>query len=292
MPMKNPEDIFPDGNLLLRVEQESVSYVEKLFSHNLINKHIKEGFLCLSSLEYDLSRVKVADLKGFLSAHDLKVSGKKADLIARIIENVSTNDIRALAPDSYYLLTPKGKVAKEEWQEAERLAEQEERAERQRKRIEEMEVYAPLIASKDFATAIKLSRPENVSSWGLDVHPEAIYHCLHDLNLLEREYILAAVDYAILESDLRTVINDMACLEYTMDEEMVWKVIAGTNSYTAILPGGCFTKYQVHSRPGKFHCDHCQSFDGKIFSVDEAKIGVTLPPFCNSCHCYVTRISE
>ena len=114
MPDKNPEDIFPNGNLLFQVERESASSAEKLFNHNLIDKHIKEGFLCFSSLEYDLSCVKVADLKELLSAHDLKVSGKKADLIARIIENVSTNDIRALAPDSYYLLTPKGKAAKEE----------------------------------------------------------------------------------------------------------------------------------------------------------------------------------
>ena len=126
MPSKNSEDIFPDGNLLLRVERKSVSYAEKIFDHNSIDKHIEEGFISLSTLEYDLSCVKVADLKGFLSDHNLKVSGKKADLISRIIDNISTNDIRALAPDSYYLLTPKGKVAKEEWQEAERLAEQEE----------------------------------------------------------------------------------------------------------------------------------------------------------------------
>ena len=105
MPMKNPEDVFPNGNLLLRVERESMSYAEKIFDHNLIDKHVQEGFLCLSSLEYDLSCVKVTDLKGFLSAHDLKISGKKADLITRIIENVSTNDIRTLVPDSYLLLT-------------------------------------------------------------------------------------------------------------------------------------------------------------------------------------------
>lgn len=291
--MKNPEDIFPDGNLLLRVEQESVSYVEKLFSHNLINKHIKEGFLCLSSLEYDLSRVKVADLKGFLSAHDLKVSGKKADLIARIIENVSTNDIRALAPDSYYLLTPKGKVAKEEWQEAERLMEQKERAELQQKRIAEMETLAPLIASKNFETVTELLRPGNVISSSSDVYPEAIYRCLQDLDFLEHKYMLVAVDYAILGSDLRTIIDDLAYCGYSMEEKIVWQIIAGTRSYVDILHVRIWgTKYQIHSRDNKLHCDHCQSFDGKIFSVDEAKIGITAPPFCDTCHCFITGISD
>ena len=77
MSSKNPADIFPNGNLLLRIDQESVSCAEKLFDHDLIEKHIKEGFLCLSSIEYDLSGVSVPNLKAFLSTHNLKVSGKK-----------------------------------------------------------------------------------------------------------------------------------------------------------------------------------------------------------------------
>ena len=285
MPNENSEDVFPDGNLLFQVERESVLSAEKLFHHNLIEKHIKEGFLSLSSIEYDLSVVTVPNLKGILSSHNLKVTGKKADLISRIIDNVSENDIRALVPDSYYLLTLKGKAAKEEWLEADRLAVQKERVEGQQKRIAEMESYAPLIASKNFGV--------NVISSSTDVHPEAIYRCLRDLDLLEYEYILAAVDYAILGSDLRTVINDMACLGFTMDEKTVWQVIAGTRSYVAILNMQCWAaKYQVHSRDNKLHCNCCQSFDGKIFLIDEAKVGSTLPPFCGSCVCYVTGISD
>jgi len=48
MPNENSEDVFPDGNLLFQVERESVLSAEKLFDHNLIEKHIKEGFLSLS----------------------------------------------------------------------------------------------------------------------------------------------------------------------------------------------------------------------------------------------------
>lgn len=293
MSNKNPTDIFPNGNLLLRIDRESVSCAGKLFDHDLIEKHIKEGFLCLSSIEYDLSCVKLADLKCLLSTHNLKVSGKKVDLITRIIDNISESDIHTLVPDSYYLLTQKGKVAKEEWQEAERLVEQKERAKRQQRRIEEMEVYAPLIASKNFEVAMKLSRPENVLSWGDDVHPEAIYRCLQDLNLLEDKYIFAAVDYAILGSDFETIIDDMTYLGNTMDEKKVWQVIAGIRSYVDLLHIQLWgTKYQIHSRDNKLHCDHCQSFDENIFSVDEAKIGITLPPFCDSCVCYIKGISN
>lgn len=290
---KKPEDIFPNGNLLLRIDRESVSCAEKLFDHNLIEKHIKEGFLCLSSIEYDLSCVSAPNLKAFLATYNLKASGKKADLISRIIGNIPESDIRTFVPDSYYLLTPEGKVAKAEWQEAERLAEEKERAECQQRRIAAMDTYAPLIASKNFEAVIKLTRPENFISSSLDVHPEAICRCLQDLDLWEHKYILAAVDYAILGSDLRTVIDDMAYWGYPMDEKMVWRVMVGIRSYVDILHTKIWgTKYQVHSRDGKFHCARCESFNKKIFSVDEAKIGVTAPPFCDTCHCYVAGIKE
>lgn len=292
MSKKNPGNIFPNGNLLLRIDRESVSCAEKLFDYDSIEKHIKEGFLCLSSIEYDLSCVSVPSLKAFLATYNLKVSGKKADLISRIIGNIPESDIRTLVPDSYYLLTPEGKAAKAKWQEAELLAEQNERAERQQRRIEAMDTYAPLIASKKFETVIKLTRPENVISSSSDVYPEAIYRCLQDLDLLEHKYILAAVDYAILGSDLGTVVDDMTCLGHSIDEKIVWQVMVGIRSYTAIFMGCGYTKYQIHSRDNKLHCDHCQSFDGKMFSVSEAKIGVTLPPFCASCVCYVTGISD
>lgn len=293
MSSKNPVDIFPDGRLLLRIDRESVSCAEEQFDHDLIERHIKEGFLCLSSLEYDLSGFPVPNLKAFLSAHNLKTSGKKADLVFRIVNNISENDVRTFAPDSYYLLTPEGKAAKEEWQEAERLARQEEQAERQQQRTAKMESYARLIASKNFKAVVELMRPENTISSSLDVCPEAIYRCLQDLDAFEYKNILAAVDYAILGSDLRGVVDDMAYLGYPMDEKMVWRVIAGTRSYVDILHIQIWsTKYQIHSRDGKFHCDHCQSFNEKIFAVDEAKIGVTAPPFCDACHCYVTGIKE
>lgn len=290
MPDKIQENIFPDGAFLHQVSQKSVAHVEKLFDSSLIENHIKEGFLCLSTLEYDLSGILVPDLKAFLSARNLKISGKKADLISRIIENIPIDDIRTFAPDSYYLLTPKGKDAVNDWRESLRQTEERERAERQQKRIEAMKTYAPLIVSQNFNTVVSLTHSEHSN---LDVYPKAIYLGLQDLNLLDYKYILAAVDYSILACDQGTIIDDMAYLGYVISEETIWQIIVGTRSYADLLNirKWC-TKYQVHSRGGKNHCDHCQFFNGKIFSVDEARIGVSLPPFCKSCNCYITGISD
>lgn len=288
--MFDKESVFPNGDFLQRVSRKSIAHTKEWFDSGLIEAHINEGFLCLSTLEYDLSGILVPDLKTFLSSHNLKAAGKKADLISRIIENIPIDDIRTLAPDSYYLLTPKGQEAVENWRESSRQAEEKERAERQQKRIETMKMCAHFIASRDFNAVVSLIHYENS---GLSVYPEAIYFGLQDLNLLDYKCILAAVDYLILSSDQRMIIDDMACLGYVMDEETIWKIIVGTRSYVALLQLRIWTaKYQVRSRDGKNHCNHCQSFDGKIFSVNEAKIGVTLPPFCKSCNCYITGISE
>lgn len=288
--MFNKESVFPNGDFLQRVSQKSITRAKELFDGSLIENHVNEGFLCLSALEYDLSCISVPDLKAFLSAHTLKVSGKKADLIPRIIENIPIDDIRTLASDSYYLLTPKGQEAVERWRESLRQVEQRERAEHQQKRIETMKMCASFIASQDFYAVVSLMHYENS---GQAVYPEAIYLGLQDLNLLDYKHILAAVDYLILSSDQRMIIDDMACLGYIINEETLCQIIAGTRSYVDLLHIRIWTvKYQVRSRSGKNHCDHCQSFDGKIFSVNEAKMGVTLPPFCKSCNCYITGISE
>lgn len=290
MPDKIQESIFPNGDFLHQVSQKSVAHIQELFDSSLIENHIKEGFLCLSTLEYDLSCLSAPDLKVFLSSHNLKRSGKKTDLISRVIGNIPIDAIRTFVPDSYYLLTPKGKEAVESWRESLRQAEERERVERQQKRIEAMKIYAPFIASQDFDTVVSLTHSEHSN---LDVYPKAIYLGLQDLNLLDYKYILVAVDYSILACDRRTIIDDMAYLGYVISEETMWQIIVGTRSYADLLNirKWC-VKYQVHSRDGKNHCDHCQFFDGKIFSVDEARIGVSLPPFCESCNCYITGISD
>jgi len=285
---KLQETKCPDGYLLLHIDRESVSRAEDMFSHALIDQHIQEGFLRISDMEYDLCGTTVPELKKLLSSRKLKVSGKKADLVTRIIENFSVDEIRACVPDSYYLLTPAGQKAVENWREAA----QKEEEERKKARIEKIKTFASLIVAQDYKAAISLMHPANVSS-STDCYFEAIHLCLNDLGIFNAQNAMVAVDSVVLGSTSRTIMEDMAFLDYPVNETDILRMTIGSFSYAQILNMrriGC-AKYQIKSlNPNP--CDHCRPLKDKIFLASEAKIGATLPPFCDSCHCRIYMLSD
>ena len=58
-----------------------------------IQKFFRSGYLQFADIPFSLSKVHLPELKGILSAHHLKVSGKKAELLTRILENVPEEDL-------------------------------------------------------------------------------------------------------------------------------------------------------------------------------------------------------
>lgn len=288
----NPIKDFPDGSFLLHINRESTARAQTRFDPETIENHLKEGFLCLSTMEYDLSGATVPELKSALSSHKLKSSGKKADLISRILTNFTEEEIRVIAPDSYYLLTQKGQAAIEKWQEESREAANREYIERQRERIKKMETFTDLIHAQNFKAAISLMHP-GVTSSGVSIYPEAIYRCLKDIGMFDVPNTMATVDYMILGCYLKTVIEDMSHLGYTVNEEDISGIITACYAYAEILSLRSLncTKYRIRLM-GTDHCERCRSMEGRIFDVSEAKVGTTLPPFCKSCHCTVAPVRE
>ncbi|GEM_PF-5474476 len=78
----------------------------ELLLQNLENK----GFITVASPTENLCRMRVADLKSLLKAEGLTQTGKKADLVQRLIDNVDSNKLDFLTTDKYYALTDLGKA--------------------------------------------------------------------------------------------------------------------------------------------------------------------------------------
>jgi SPP1 gp7 family putative phage head morphogenesis protein len=49
-----------------------------------------------------------------------------------------------------------------------------------------------------------------------------------------------------------------------------------------------FEKYFISTCGDGAVCPTCEGFDGKMYFVNEAIIGVTAPPFCEECRCIIT----
>lgn len=63
----------------------------------------------VSGIEHNIKNVKVTELKEVLRDKFLKVSGKKDELIARLLESVSKEELERYFPDKYYSLTDSGR---------------------------------------------------------------------------------------------------------------------------------------------------------------------------------------
>ena len=78
------------------------------FSYTL-NKLLYLGYLKLVPQSQFMSKLTCADLRSLLDRYGLPTKGKKDDLIDRVYENISANDIDVLYPTSYFITTDKWK---------------------------------------------------------------------------------------------------------------------------------------------------------------------------------------
>ena len=69
-----------------------------------------KGFITVASPSENLNNLKTAELKELLKSQGLPQTGKKADLIQRLIDNVDSYSLDFIAPNKYYTLTDLGKA--------------------------------------------------------------------------------------------------------------------------------------------------------------------------------------
>lgn len=70
----------------------------------------KRGFICFGSPKQSLNGLSVTELKQILKEHNLPVSGKKAELIEKINQSVSDDELLAAGVKSKYALTDLGQM--------------------------------------------------------------------------------------------------------------------------------------------------------------------------------------
>lgn len=76
---------------------------------NILKSLIAKDFLKNGSIETTLKNNTLKQLKNVLKENNLKVSGKKSELISRLIENIPEMTLKNYFPDKFYSLTQKGK---------------------------------------------------------------------------------------------------------------------------------------------------------------------------------------
>lgn len=93
-------------------------YSNSAFGRNVspaLKRLLDGGYLDVGDIRTGIAIKQVPELKAILSEHKLKVSGRKSELIQRLIDNIPLDKLEALFPVRSYEITDKGRSALEEY---------------------------------------------------------------------------------------------------------------------------------------------------------------------------------
>lgn len=80
------------------------------FPNEVFKKLEKMGIIRPSSPKEALPHMKVADLKAIASKNGIKISGRKEEICAKLVENISEDVLSSDVPERYWIVTEKGKT--------------------------------------------------------------------------------------------------------------------------------------------------------------------------------------
>ena len=279
----------------------------------LINKFINFGLLKPQTKEDYLGSLNMEDLKTLLKNQKLKTSGHKADLINRIIREVPEQDYINSIISDVYCHSDKAKVILNNYE----IRKNQEKIKFENKCIN-------LIRNKQIQTAyeeICIHKLNTINGsmidWesefenGLPKEIEKILVKLLNFNKLKLEISIknrtlfnATCIYCYLSginpNKILTVYSSVYNINNIKKEELNRYIFYAhylTNiisSYRDIIgyKNDGVKKYRILCALDTKTCEICGEMDGQIFNVNEAKLGINLPPFCDKCRCTTTPVYD
>lgn len=97
-----------NGHMIGKDFQGYFKYEYEVDTNLLLEEAIQVHHLTESDLSFRVEQSTVNSLKKILRNHGLKVSGRKKELIERVKDNLTENEIKDDFPDNYYVLTDEG----------------------------------------------------------------------------------------------------------------------------------------------------------------------------------------
>lgn len=94
-------------------------YSDTAFGRNVgpaLSRLLRGGYLQRGSVQKSIERKTIPDLKAVLSEKELKTSGKKGELVQRLLNNVPPDELEELFPVGVYEATEKGWHARDQYE--------------------------------------------------------------------------------------------------------------------------------------------------------------------------------
>lgn len=272
------DDAFlPDSEFLNKIKGGYVSQIRKNYPSDLIDSHLKHGYLQLSSIEFDIPHTRVTTLRKILKSKGLNCSGEKGELAHRVLENFNEVELRVFALESHYFLTELGEKAVHHYLITESRA----------RLSRAIELTRP-IAHGDLQTVSEMLRPCPTSTSGMQDWPEGIWRYINDVGCDDGILLVAIAEMRFMMVYPKTIRTDLEYFGYHIDEDELLSGFTGSCAYYEVSIAERYDcLYSIFAR-----CPDHKAMHEKVFSPSEAKVGVTLPPFSKQCRCDVMLVRK
>ena len=274
--------------------------------HNLdvekcIQKFLDCGYLEYAPISYVLSRTTITKLKEIAKYHNVKVSGKKQDIVDTLLSTVDENQLSSHFDIKYYAVT---KSNNEETIVSDKLYDNRNSAAFPYIGSNPSNIMIPLgfIKDRQFDKLFQYFKDSGKNIPITHADYQSYFQFLDmDLNVLgQPQYTTNEIKYyALFFSMLRmqtesakTVIDHFLNIDIPFG--LLHTMIRLPRSIDDILSRQSFQKYYPYYKVlhcnDKAVCDRCRSVEGKKFKIANAQVGVNYPPFfdcnCECCRCH------
>ena len=260
----------------------------------IMTKLLGNDYLTISSAADNLEYLTLPELKDILRKNSLPVSGKKGDLIQRIIQNISKDVLSAHLGNhnAHYKKKKKGRsIASNAHNSITKDTEFEDAC---LSAIREMDfnkafrLVCKFEIEKPFARGIGIDWKKKCQD-GLSQQEQAFYtRILDGSSGIERAYRECVIlSYMLGASRPKPLIKricgavDESLLDSANYSLKKSKALLDIESYKAMD----VERYEILGTEDDRTCPKCQKMNGKVFSLSKAQIGENFPPFCQKCRC-------
>ena len=237
----------------------------------------------------------IPKLKDIIRSKQCKLTGKKQELVERVLENFSREECsNFIKGNKYYILTEKGK----ELLGGYRRKKEKERLEVEYKCIQLLKQRKINEAYKEMA----LYESKQPLKRGIGIDWDREYRIglnkieLMFLNELYKEYSIEIVCAVAMISffggkNIKGIIlrnfNNLIDEEVDLIDKKAFYLVKVNNTKRELLElkEAGIEKYEFLASLDSKTCPVCGKLDGKSFKLQEAVIGVNCPPMHNSCRC-------
>lgn len=248
-----------------------------------------------SDYKDEIQIMTIPKLKDILRSKQCKLTGKKQELVERVLENFSREECsNFIKGNKYYILTEKGKELLGEY-----------RSKKEKELLEVEYKCIQLLKQRKINESYKemaLYESKQPLKRGMGIDWDREYRTglnkieLMLLNELYKECDIEVVCAVAMISfwggkNIKGIIlrnfNNLTHEEVDLIEEKAFYLFKVNNTKRELLElkEAGIEKYEFLASLDSTTCSICGKLDGKAFRLEEAVIGVNCPPMHNSCRC-------